>query len=484
MLRCGGESRNLPMRVLLVEDEETTVDQIRGRLEAECGAVVEVAVSRNGAQRILESDRDFDLIICDLRIPTQDGSLDIDEEHGLFIHDVAMEKHPGTFRRFFSGYVTFDNVGDRLSRGPSLDVFGSGKTWPLVGAFRKSNQPEFLEWAKELSTSLTVVDEIAVQTSDSSSLSEYEGRAPRIFARGLDGAWITATSLGGMSGTKVLRVEIRDGSGAKVGLVVAKIGPIEEVEDEHERYRRFAPPVLNVGTFAPYAGKVVHGCGRSGAVFFTLAEKGYKDFFQLVTDDVSRSEIAVTRLRESHQDWRGNTEERELAVGRLRLGGIGDGTFNPWRQQLGRGEVERAEDMVISVRQFVQHGDLHGLNVLVDASGQPLIIDYGDLGHHPGALDPVTLEMSFLFHSEHPELGGWPTVEQASRWFDLEDYTAHCPVRAAIHACRQWALSDASRGQVAAVAYAHAVRQMKYPDTNKALAVAIAKAALRELSDG
>ena len=394
------------MRVLLVEDEETTIDEIRGRLEAECGAAVEVAVSRNSAQRILEGDRDFDLIICDLRIPTQDRSLDIDEKHGLFIHNVAKESHPGTFRRFLSGFVSFDNVGDSLSTGQALDVFGTGEPWPLVAGFRKSNQREFLEWVRELSTALTEIDEIAIQTSGSPSLTEFEGRTLRIFARGLDGVRIGATSLGGMSGTRVLRVEIRDASQAKVGLVVAKIGSIEEIEDEHERYRRFAPPVLGVGTFAPFAGKVVHGGGRSGAVFYTLAERGYKDLFQLVMDDVSKSEVAVTRLREAHHEWRGNRKEGGLSVGRVRSRGIAEGEFSPWREHLGRREVERAEGMIISVREFVQHGDLHGLNVLVDGRGQPLIIDYGDLGQHPGSLDPVTLEMSFVFHAEHPEVWG------------------------------------------------------------------------------
>ena len=176
-----------------------------------------------------------------------------------------------------------------------------------------------------------------------------------------------------------------------------------------------------VGTFAPLAGEVLHGCGRFGAAFYSLAANGYNDLFYLSITDDAASQKAVSLLRKSHRQWRGNTGSSNVSVGTVRSSCISDEQLAPWRDDLSPDRVEEAEAITISMKQSIQHGDLHGLNVLVDSEGGPLIIDYGNLARHPVALDPVTLEMSFVFHAEHPELHGWPSIEQASRWFDLAE---------------------------------------------------------------
>ncbi len=469
------------MRVLLIEDEEATIRQIRARLQTECQANVKLARSRDTAIEILKGNEDFDLIVCDLRIPTRDGSLDVDQEHGLRVHDVARTEHPGTFTIFFSGFVELENVGARLSAGPSLDVFATGEEWPLVDALLKSKQPEFLQWATKLSMRLREVNQINILQPNICLTNEFAWRTLRIYAKRLNGTEIVSESLGGLSGAKVLRVEILDGSQASVGLVVAKVDLLVRIEDELVRYRRHVAPVLRVGTFAPLAGEVLHGCGRFGAAFYSLAANGYNDLFYLSITDDAASQKAVSLLRKSHRQWRGNTGSSNVSVGTVRSSCISDEQLAPWRDDLSPDRVEEAEAITISMKQSIQHGDLHGLNVLVDSEGGPLIIDYGNFARHPVALDPVTLEMSFVFHAEHPELHGWPSIEQASRWFDLAEYVRGSHLKEVVGACRQWAESDTSRPELAAIVYAHAVRQLKYEDTNKSLALAIAKAAMAEL---
>ena len=60
-------------------------------------------------------------------------------------------------------------------------------------------------------------------------------------------------------------------------------------------------------------------------------------------------------------------------------------------------------------------------------------------------------------------------------------YVTGSPVGDLIQVCREWALSVGSEVELAAMVYAHAVRQLKYEDTNKALALSIAGAAAEVL---
>ena len=468
------------MRVLLIEDEQLTVDQIVGYLEAECQAVVKVARSRDSAIAALNGDDDFDLIVCDIRIPTQDGSLDVQEQHGLRVHDEAKTKHPGTFRRFFSGYARLDNVGRRLSEGASLDVLGTGEIQALVEVYPKEKQPEFLQWTRKLSRDLKELNTIDI-IGTSPHLNEFEARTLRIYAKRLQGSLILTENLGGLSGATVLKARILDNSEAPVGLVVAKVHRRHRIEDELQRYQQYVAPLRPVGTFAPLADKILYGCGRFGAAFYTLAANGYSDLFKLSTTDISRALNAVLHLRDSYEKWSSQGTESPTTIGELRALYINDTQLAAWLKHLNADRIKSAERLDISLTENVQHGDLHGHNVLVDDRGRPLIIDYGNIGSHPAALDPVTLELSFVFHADRPELGEWPSVDHASHWFDLNRYTRNSPIRDIVRACREWASTAATEQQLAAVVYAHAMRQLKYDDTRKRIALAMADAALSQL---
>lgn len=472
------------MRVLLVEDEEAMIQTLRARLETGCDADVTVARSRDSALSVLEADHHFDLVVCDLKIPTQDGALDVAEEHGFRVHDAVVSVHPGTFSRFLSGFVNLDNVGRRLSQGVTEDVFETGEPWPLVGHHRKSELSKFLEWAQELNTALASLDKVEIELATDVAIDEFQLRTLRIYAKRLSGSRIVASTLGGLSTARVLRIEVFDGTNTSQGLVVAKVDLLAEVKDEVDRYQRFVVARQAIGSFAPLAGQVLHGCGRFGAAFYSLAANGYTNLFQIAQDGDSAGQTAVRLLADSHVRWKGDVRETEQSVGELRSARTADQDFRSWRTRLDARRVEQAESLRITVGSSIQHGDLHGLNVLVAADGSPLTIDYGDLGQHPEALDPVTLELSFVFHADRPDLGGWPSLEQASRWFKLEEYTRDSPIAEMVAGCREWALKVANSQQLASVVYAHAVRQLKYDDTDKELALAIAEAAIAVLLDG
>jgi hypothetical protein len=124
--------------------------------------------------------------------------------------------------------------------------------------------------------------------------------------------------------------------------------------------------------------------------------------------------------------------------------------------------------------------------VLVAADATSVLIDYGTVGIGPASLDPVTLELSLFFHPQgpfHPEgqlAGcGWPLEQQIINWGNPDQYLAECPAQHFIKECRDWARTIAAGNrEIAAAAYSYLMRQLKYPDTDKSLALSLLNSGL------
>ena len=129
------------------------------------------------------------------------------------------------------------------------------------------------------------------------------------------------------------------------------------------------------------------------------------------------------------------------------------------------------------------HGDLHGLNVLVTPEGEPTLIDYGEVRRANAALDPVTLELSAVFHpAGEGQLGRWPTEAQCRNWADLDAYCQDSPIADFVRLCRAWAQAVMAReSKLTATVYAYALRQAKYSNRSLPLAMAIAEGAYEAL---
>jgi hypothetical protein len=87
-----------------------------------------------------------------------------------------------------------------------------------------------------------------------------------------------------------------------------------------------------------------------------------------------------------------------------------------------------------------------------------MLIDFGDTGSSFASVDPVTLELSTVFHLQASRLpAGWPTEALLSQWSDVESYVMGCAFPYFIRACREWAIGVAGSPQeIAAVAYSYA----------------------------
>jgi hypothetical protein len=112
-----------------------------------------------------------------------------------------------------------------------------------------------------------------------------------------------------------------------------------------------------------------------------------------------------------------------------------------------------------------------------------MLIDFGDAGSTVAATDPVTLELSTIFHLQRSTLpAGWPTEARMTHWVAVDQYVEGCAFAPFIRACRAWANAEAgSPDEVVAVAYAYALRQLKYDDTDTTLARTLIRACIAHL---
>jgi hypothetical protein len=83
--------------------------------------------------------------------------------------------------------------------------------------------------------------------------------------------------------------------------------------------------------------------------------------------------------------------------------------------------------------------------------------------------------LSLLFHPDSAGIcGSWPTIDQARNWGALNSYLVNCPFPEFVTELRSWALRVAGGNrEIAASAYSYLIRQLKYPDTDKLIAMAL-----------
>src|SRR5262249_45777373 len=144
-------------------------------------------------------------------------------------------------------------------------------------------------------------------------------------------------------------------------------------------------------------------------------------------------------LRQLLRPWRDGAFSRSLTVGDIRAELLTDSALLAAAPVLAGTKWDRFEEQRLHIRACVQHRDLHGLNILV-AGERPVVIDYGEVDIAAASLDPITLELSLVFHPRARSIkGDWPSVAQAEKWYDLEVYLDGCPVAEFVRACREWA---------------------------------------------
>lgn len=462
------------MRLLLVEDDPAVLEVMD---DAVGGAIrVTVARCRDEALDALTVEG-YDLAVCDLRIPTDRDANDEDASHGLSIVTALRDRYPGLPILVFSAYGTLDIVQMLLDQARQADIYGTNHEEPLLRFFKKSDTLECIQAIRVAARELAELDQVEVSVGGSGlELSHAERRVIQIYGRRIGGTAVRVSGLGGgLSGRRTLRLAVTSSAGAPAAGVFARLGSLSDVADEHRRYSQHLAARLRIGAYTPLVAVIDAGCSDMGGNFYTLAEEYGESLFDRLASD---EDAAVKATREVQAISAGLIADAAMVseeVGVLRSRFVSDAEMADLRGALAGIPWEPVEKQRVQIRGCAQHGDLHGLNVLLDAAGSPVLIDFAAAMLANAAVDPVTLELSLVFHPSMKDMrGDWPSASSAAEWWNLEEYLGGCPFPLFVRACREWALSVAAGDrEVLATAYAYAVRQLKYDDTDVEVALAI-----------
>lgn len=470
--------------VLVIEDDDRMVGTIRSwvhQIDPTCS--VTVAGDRDSAIRILrDGDSEFDLVICDLKIPPSRGSLDGREVFGVEVHEVARSELPGTPCMFFTGHADDYDTYDQIARGPNVDLYGCHEMVPLVQLIRKLDFDKAAAYLRDMAEQWQVTDAVAADVRGI-VLDGLKLRPLRILARRLGGARLDAEPLGGLSGATTFRAQVFDNGSARRATVFGKIANHAAIREEQQRFRQYIAVHLDPSAIPTESDTVTAGAGRSAAIFYSLAEKFAFSLFDLVERDDGRAAAVVEALRQLTLPWHDAAQHEAIRIEDLRRSRISDGALQPFLDDLNGSEfsTEELEQSTVTTKVLPQHGDLHGANVLLDNHDRIMLIDFGDVGIRAAGFDPVVLGTSLVFHRDRPAaFSTWPNAEQAAQWSDADAYSASSPRPEVLRACRRWAAEcspDCPGLNAAVLAYVDALRQLKYPDTRKNAAIAIARSA-------
>lgn len=104
------------MKVLIVEDDQKYIDAITAAFTG-CKGMPEVtsAQSKQAAEAYLASQF-YDLIVLDLKIPSEDGLLDADPQNGRLAFYLARLSAPGTPIFVLTGSSAEEFIPDFLGR--------------------------------------------------------------------------------------------------------------------------------------------------------------------------------------------------------------------------------------------------------------------------------------------------------------------------------------------------------------------------------
>ena len=465
----------MTIHLLIVEDNNDFIEEICNIIDGLPGEFeFKIAHSRNEAFAQLDTGFFLDLVILDLSIPTISGALDATPEHGHAVFNRIRTVAPGTPIFVLTGSPAEDFIPELLKNQQQIDIWGEGKRTGNIQFLNKYNMNEFPEKLDSIANAIECLSDVEMDRKGV-DLNIAEDRLIRIFTKRFKGVRCVVRSLGGgLSSARVIRLLATDDRGVQLINAVAKLAELREVHKEGENYENYIARLQATASPRKLA-TLEFGAYTLAGIFFSLEDGFDESAIDVAKDAPERIVPMVRNIQAATTRWVDGVPEIRKTIKQFRQRLLGDELFVDIQSSFGLDWAPRFEDRAIQARWACVHGDLHGYNILVSADGSIVLIDYGDVGEGPASLDPVTLELSLLFHpSATSAAGAWPSIDQAKAWGDLDTYLVDCPYPKFVCACRRWALCVAAgKREVAASAYGYLVRQLKYKDTNKVLAVAL-----------
>jgi len=406
----------------------------------------------------------FDLVVLDLTIPSASGQLDEAPAQGQAVFYKVREVAPGTPVFFLTGSEP-DAFSRQLARyGENIDLWGGGSQCETVSYFIKEETSEIVERIKALAAELAETTRIIIDTRGRDlGLDERDQRLLQIFTRLARGVACTVAPLGGgLSDARVFKVTAKNAGDATLVVCAAKLGSKDQISEEYRAYDTHVKN-LTIGLFPPVYCMIQSGVGGAGGLFYTLSEESESLFARIVADK-STIRALIAEIQAGLLRWTNAGSVSEMGVQDIRRQYIDDEAFDTIKQKHGAEHFDEIEGSTVRIRQSVVHGDLHGGNILVDPRGRPVLIDFGDVAEGFAAIDPVTLELSMLFHPDGIKARlSKPLADRIDQWPHIDNYVEENDLKDVIQATRSWAHDVAGGDRAVLVAgYVFAARQLKY----------------------
>jgi CheY-like chemotaxis protein len=466
-LSCVGSA----MRLLIVEDDEAFLSGLKPQLSSIGGLSFDIALSRDSAIDRVREDF-YDAIVLDLNLPVSDRAGHASVEHGKAVFGEIKEHAPGTPIIMLTGSASDAIHEESLAAKQEIDLWGDGKKVPTVSLVRKLQVLTFLELTTDYARRVAETDMIElIQGGVDLGLGPEDSRILRSLGRRYSARGIRlAPADGGLSASRVLRMDVRTKQGGAGLRAIVKLGDDASVEDEISRGRYLH--LLKQGVYAPFLDSLQGGARGHAAALYRLAEGFDQTFFQVLQNSDERAAAIVPRIHEAVGPWLDAAHVRTWTVADVRRQYLDDDVASSLARDFSIGDLEALERRQLSVSLACTHGDLHGGNVLVGSGGQPSLIDFGDVGEACACKDPVTLELCVFSHPAAGPIKERWTPDFSTPWENLAQYVAATPFSGFVRATRGWAREVAfGDHDVNANAYGYCLKQLKYPGTDKAFFV-------------
>ncbi|ERY65140.1 TPA: response regulator [Pseudomonas aeruginosa] len=470
------------MQILFVEDNSSYADTLISVVNVKLPGVSWDVVDNSGSAEELLARNFYDLVILDLCMPSIPSGLEKNVENGQRLFYKIQQLMPGTPIYILTG-SDLDSFATGLSRhGERVRLWGAKQEFPTVLYFRKNKTLELVDELSGVYGEILSVNSISINTRGKAiAFAKGQERALKTFVRSMGGHDGVYYPLSGLSGSLVGRIEVRDARLNIIGAFVAKLGITSKIKKENESYARHVR-LLPINTFTPLLSEVDKGLKEYSAIFYTLAEGYAETLFEVVRRDAGAAVGVIQKVRASLERWNSARDVLRVSVGDVRKAKLSDEDFEEIIKRYGIEELRDIESIHVSASVSCIHGDLHGGNILVNKTGAPVLIDFGDVESGYTGLDPITLEMSLIFHPDCVLSGISKEIRTfLEHWPIIDGYCQNNPFGDVVKYCRDWAydISGDDRSVLAA-GYAFAIRQLKYdtvnPDDTIALIMRIANA--------
>lgn len=471
---------NHNFKVLVVEDEGDISHHIKSIFTGIDDRVeVIIAESRNQAFGFLDNpDLFFDFITLDLQIPIENDSFEKSSKHGLAVLSRCRLMAQGTPLLIFTGTSTVDMIAEFLASSHNSDVWAEGRSRSTIDHLPKTKMVEFREKVTGIVNAVLSLSDIELNYY-SGSLPIDHDRLIRIFTKNQRGSRAQVNKIGGgLSNAKVYLVHVTNETGATVHSAIAKCGPMKDISEDAGNY----DSKINMLRPEVTPRKIQHiefSAMSNSGVFYGLAAGYDHSFFKSVEKGVITSTIREC-ISGMLDRWHATSSQQRISIKTIRQKLVDDETSESLKKQYGLDWANGFEKSKVQANIGCFHCDLHGENILINTDkSSATLIDYGDVSEGPITLDPITLECSFLFHPDTIKYE-WPTKTDIESWENINKYIENCPIAEDIRFCREWSNRiGAGPRELAACLYSYSLRQLKYEDTNKEVALNLLQASKR-----